>query len=218
MKKLIIFLIIFSFFLVSPAVLAQTNETPIPTTDTQTELTGPGVLPDSPFYFFKSLTEGVREVFVFGEDNKANYSLTLADKRLSEARALANKGKGELAAKTAEKAADKNEEGQRHVEKAMSEGKDVATIVERLAANSARQQAVLAKVLEKVPEQAKAAIQRAIEVSKRGLRKAQEMQIKKRDKLESTGKPEKVREPTETSGKPKGAGKQTGTPGKSKRD
>lgn len=180
MKKLLVLLSFLFVFALAPSVFAQT---------TDIELPSPGLLPDSPIYFLKPLSEKVRGLFIFGEDSKALYALTLADKRLSEAKALSDKGKDDLASDTAEQAGKENENAQEHLAKAESEGKDVTAVVERLAANSARQQAVLAKVLEKVPEQAKAAIQRAMEMSKRGLTKAQEMQTKEKGKPNGVGKP-----------------------------
>jgi len=186
MKNLLVLISVFFVFLLAPIVFAQTNEA---------ELPNPGILPNSPVYFLKPLTEKVRGIFILGEDNKALYSLKLADKRLSEAKALADKGEDELATNTAERAAEENQEAQEHLDKAETQGKDVTAVVERLAANSARQQAVLTRVLEKVPEQAKAAIQRAMEMSKRGLMKAREMQTKEKGKPENAGKPEGVGKP-----------------------
>ncbi len=128
-----------------------------------------------------------------------------------------------------------NQDAQEYLDKAAAQGKDVTAVVARLAANSARQQAVLAKVLEKVPEQAKAAIQRAMEVSKRGLTKAQEMQTKEKGKPDTTGKPQGKgtsnnitgtsnnitgkpssipNKPSDIPGKPEGTGKPSGVPGK----
>lgn len=206
MKKLLVLLSFLFVFTIAPPVFAQT---------TDTELPNPGLLPDSPIYFLKPLTEKVRGLFVFGEDSKALYALTLADKRLSEAKTLSDKGKDDLASDTAEQAGIENENAQEHLAKAESEGKDVSAIVEQLAANSTRQQAVLAKVLEKVPEQAKVAIQRAMEMSERGLTKAQEMQTKEKGKPETIGKPDDVGRPsgTGTPGKPSGVGKPTNLPG-----
>jgi len=209
MKKLLVLLSLLFIFTLVPSVFAQTD----------TELPSPGILPDSPIYFLKPLSEKIRGLFVFGEDSKALYALTLADKRLSEAKALFDKGKDDLVSTTAEEAGIENENAQEHLAKAETEGKDVTAIVERLAANSARQQAVLAKVLEKVPEQAKAAIQRAIEMSQRGLTKAQEMQTKEKGKPETTGKSDDVGQPSGTGtpsgtpGKPSGVGKPTNLPG-----
>jgi len=186
MKKLLVLLSFLFVFALAPSVFAQTTDTDLP---------NPGLLPDSPIYFLKPLSEKVRGLFIFGQDSKALYALTLADKRLSEAKALSDKGKDDLAADTAEQAGKENENAQEHLAKAEIEGKDVTAVVERLAANSVRQQIVLAKVLEKVPQQAKAAIQRAMEMSKRGLTKAQEMQTKEKGKPEDAGKPEGVGKP-----------------------
>lgn len=211
MNKLIITLSIFSFLFVVPGVSAQTSET-TPAPEVEAEVTDSGLLPDSPFYFLDSLTESIRGVFVFGDDNKAIYALSRAEERVSETKALADKGKGDLAGETAEKAADANEKVQEHLAKAQAEGKDVTAIAERLAANSQRQQQVLAEVLERVPEQAKAAIQRAMEVSQRGLLKAQEMQNKQPGQPEATGIPEEVNErrpvvsPTGMQRRPEGVG------------
>lgn len=203
MKKLLILLSFLFIFVLAPSVFAQTTDTDLP---------NPGLLPNSPIYFLKPLSEKVRGLFIFGEDNKALYALTLADKRLSETKALSDKGKDDLASDTAEQAGKENENAQEHLAKAETEGKDVTAVVERLAANSARQQAVLAKVLEKVPEQAKAAIQKAMEMSKRGLTKAQEMQTKEKGRPESVGQPSGTGEP-EGVGKPSGVGKPTNLPG-----
>src|SRR3989344_4103402 len=108
MKKLLILLSFLLVFTVVTTVSAQTD----------TALPNPGILPDSPIYFLKPLSEKVRGLFVFGEDNKALYALTLADKRLSETKALSDKGKDELASDTAEQAGLENENAQEHLAKA----------------------------------------------------------------------------------------------------
>jgi len=203
MNRLLVLLSFLFIFVLAPSVFAQTTDADLPS---------PGLLPDSPIYFLKPLSEKVRGIFIFGEDSKALYALKLADKRLSEAKALSDKGEDGLAADIAEQAGKENENAQEHLAKAEFEGKDVTAVVERLAANSARQQAVLEKVLEKVPEQVKAAIQRAMEVSKRGLIKAQEMQTKEKGKPESVGQPSETGKP-EGIGKPSGVEKPTNLPG-----
>lgn len=184
MKKLLVFLSFLFIVTMSSSVFAQSADTKLPY---------PGLLPDSPIYFLKSIRDKVKGFFIFSEDGKALYALTLADKRLSEAKALSDKGEDELASVTAEEAGKESESAQEHLTKAESEGKDVTAIVAKLAANSARQQAVLAKVLEKVPEQAKAAIERAMEMSKKGLSRAQERQTKETGTPSGTlGKPTKL--------------------------
>ena len=171
-------------FALTPSAFAQTTDTDLPS---------PGILPDSPIYFLKPFSEKIRGMFTFGEDNKAKYALTLVVKRLSEAKALFNKGKDDLAGDTIEQVGIENENAQKHLAKAETGGKDVTAVVKRLETNSNRQQAVLQKVLDKAPKnvKAKAAIQRAMEMSQKGLTKAQEMQNKEKGKPENRGKPER---------------------------
>ncbi len=210
MKKLITVLSFICVLALVPSVFAQKGDT---------ELPYPGLLPDSPIYFLKSARDKVIGYFIFGEDKKALYALTLADKRLSEAKALFDKGEDGLASVTAEQAGVENENAQEHLVKAEVEEKNVTAIIEKLAANSARQQAVLARILEKAPEQAKAAIEHAMEMSKRGLTKAQEMQIKEKGKANGVSLPDDEAvsnttvTPTGTQKKPSGVGKPTNLPG-----
>lgn len=206
MKKLFILLSLLFVFALTPSVFAQTTDTDLPS---------PGILPDSPIYFLKPLSEKVRGMFIFGEDNKALYALTLVDKRLSEAKALSDKGKDDLAGDAIEQVGIENENAQKHLAKAETRGKNVTAVVNRLETNSNRQQAVLQKVLDKAPKnvKAKAAIQRAMEMSQKGLTKAQEMQTKEKGKPENTNKPEGKGMPNGKPEKPNGVGKPTNLQG-----
>lgn len=47
-----------------------------------------GSLPPSPLYFLKVSREFAQSLFIFGMEDRANWLLTLADKRLSEAQRL----------------------------------------------------------------------------------------------------------------------------------
>jgi hypothetical protein len=53
-------------------------------------------------------------------------------------------------------------------EKAKADGKDTDAVLQKIADATTKHQAVLAEVLSKVPEQAKEAIQKAIENSQKG--------------------------------------------------
>lgn len=198
MKKLVVICALLLSAGIAPSVFAQSLDSPLP---------DPGILPDSPFFILKALGEQLKGAFVFGEDNKALYAISLSYKRLSELTALVDAGKDGRASQVAEQASVENEKAQNHLENAASQGKDVTAIVNLLIANSQRQQDVLAKVLAKVPAQARAAIQRAIERSRLGLLKAQEMQMKERGKPETTGKPSGVVGQPTVSGKPSITGK-----------
>ena len=152
-----------------------------------------GSIPGDILYPVKETTENVRVATAFSDESKAKVHLAIADEKLNEIEKLEARGKSADKIIAATERLEKNQgKAIEKLEKAQSEGKDVSAIVARLQSNLERQQSVLARVLEKVPEQAKAAIQRAMENSQRGLIKAQEMQTEEKGKPDDVGKPEEV--------------------------
>lgn len=65
----------------------------VPLANAQTLLPDPGTLPDSPFYGLKRFFEGIGTAFTFDQEARATRSLELAELRLAETRAIAEKGK-----------------------------------------------------------------------------------------------------------------------------
>src|SRR3989344_2615971 len=61
------------------------------------------LLPDNPFYFTKTWTENIQTAFTFGTGAKEKRYLDLAEERLAETFGLAQKGKYDLAQKTADR-------------------------------------------------------------------------------------------------------------------
>ena len=152
-----------------------------------------GSIPGDILYPVKETTENVRVATAFSDESKAKVHLAIADEKLNEIEKLEARGKSADKIIAATERLEKNQgKAIEKLEKAQSEGKDVSAIALRLQSNLERQQSVLARVLEKVPEQAKAAIQRAIENSQGGLIKAQEMQTEEKGKPDDVGKPEEV--------------------------
>lgn len=91
-------------------------------------------------------------------------------------------------------------------EQATGEGIDVSEAIEAVERSTKKHTEVLTNLLDEVPEQARAAIAHAIEVSKRGRTTALDRLEKiKRGEVPS-GRPEGV-EKSEKSGKPEGVGK-----------
>jgi hypothetical protein len=134
----------------------------------------PGILPGNPFYFLETLGENIGMMFTFNDVSKAEKYLNLAAKRLAEARALAEKGDSERALQATERFEAQFERAQQRAESARASGQDVETVLERIENASARHLAVLAEVLERVPEQAKEAIQNAMQRSAEGRERAME--------------------------------------------
>lgn len=160
-------------------------KTPIPAAvkEAPPEYLYPGILPDHPLYFLKALLYKIRGLFVFGDLARARWQMKMADKRAAEARALAKKGRYKLAKKALERAVIAQEKAVEHLERAKKKGKKIEDLVERLEKVSIRQQAALDRVLEKVPEEAKEAILKAKERSKKGHRRAIEVLKRKVEKV-----------------------------------
>ena len=56
------------------------------------ELPDPGVTPDSPLYGLDKAMEAIQNVFNSGNEEKSRYGLNIAEERLAEAKAMAEKG------------------------------------------------------------------------------------------------------------------------------
>lgn len=140
----------------------------IPASAQETDLPDPGTLPGEAFYFLDMLSEGIGNIFTFGEVAKAERAFALAEERLAEAEALTGQGKAEQAVEATARYEEKLAEAQAKAAEARQNGKDVAEVEAQIAAATSKHQAVLAEVLEKVPEEAKAAIERAMEAAGRG--------------------------------------------------
>jgi len=132
------------------------------------ELPGPGLTPDSPFYFLERFAEGIGTFFTFGDLNKAARYAALASERIAEAQAVINKGKPEVAEKALKRYEDQLGRALAKAETAKTKGQNIERVTEIVATATSKHLTVLEGVLEKVPEAAKEAITRALEKSKNG--------------------------------------------------
>ena len=92
------------------------------------------LLPDSPFYFTKSFIEGVQTFTSFGQIDKQNKYLDLAQERLAETYALADKGKIDLALDSADRYRQQVETVSQNIQRLASQGvnvDDLASTVEK---------------------------------------------------------------------------------------
>lgn len=122
-----------------------------------------GILPDSPFYFVKTLGEKIRGVFLFSEPARLKYQLKIAERRLNEAQALVQKGKSDVAAKTVEKYQDLSDRINKRMEDAVAKGRDLSEVRDAVIEARSKHIQILERVLERIPGQAKDAIQKVIE-------------------------------------------------------
>ncbi len=185
-------LIITSVFLFSLGTGVLAQGTPEPEQSTvrgETELPDPGLTPDSPFYFLERVTEAIGTFFTFGDVKKAERRAVLATERLAEVKAVVEKGKSELAEKTLERYKVQLQNSIASAEKAQAKGENTEEVMIRIGQATSKHLEVLAEVYEKVPEQAKSAIENAMKVSVKGHEKAAEV-LKEQNALRDV--PEKI--------------------------
>jgi hypothetical protein len=157
MIKKLLLVPLLSIFLFAGVVQAQTSDLP-----------EPGLLPDSLFYFVKSWSEGIGTFFTFGDVAKAERFLNLSEKRLAEVDALVAKGKPEVTEGAIGRYQEHLGRALIKAEEAKTKGLDTDEVLAKVAEATLKHQAVLADVYEKVPAQAKSAIERAMQAGMRG--------------------------------------------------
>lgn len=162
MKK--IFLATTIFFLAFSVAFAQQDDLGV----------SAGLTPKSRLYFFDSLGEWLNLKLTFNATKKVEKKLKYASERLAELKSI--KDSKELDKDNAEKIKEKyknlTEEAEKDTKDLKSKGKNVTELVKKMEEISARHTAVLQKVLDKAPEQARDAIQKVLEASQEGHRQA----------------------------------------------
>ncbi len=136
------------------------------------ELVDPGLLPNHPLYFLKSFSEGVGTLFTFGQVNRANRQVLLTENRLAEANALIAQGETEMAEKAMERYQEQFAHAFTFAQRAREAGQNTDEVMAKIAENTLKHQAVLSRVYEQVPEEARGAIEQAMESSLRGHQQA----------------------------------------------
>ncbi len=127
-----------------------------------------GSLPGDILYPVKLSTEQVRQVLATNDTAKAELYLTFANSRVEEVTALVERGrpeKADIAVNGYDKAIAMAIE---KMEKASDKGLGIADTSEEVASATLKHLEVLEGLLETVPDEAKPAIEKAIEVSAKG--------------------------------------------------
>lgn len=132
MKKICLlafFLLVFLFnFNISLAVSSDIQEESI----VNYELPYPGLLPDSPLYFFRVARDRIVSFLISDPLKKAEFNLLQADKRMNAGIYLFNKGKTSLAISTISKAENYFEEALDKIDEAGTQGRNINDMRERL--------------------------------------------------------------------------------------
>ncbi len=176
MKKLIISfsaLIIFSLIF-STVILAKDFESP-----------EAGTTPDSPFYFLKSWKEKIQTFFTFNAEQKAKQYFHLAGVRLAEYQKMIEKGKTEIAEKTLTKYQNQLNRALEKAEELKNKGKDIENLKTQIEQAAPKYLEILGQNLQKVSEQAKKGMEKAIENSQKQIEKILEKRIEKACTMEA---------------------------------
>ncbi|MDP3935146.1 MAG: DUF5667 domain-containing protein [Candidatus Giovannonibacteria bacterium] len=130
-----------------------------------------GIKPGSFFYGFVTTFEKVNLFFTFNPEKKAEKALKYAEKRLAEAEAVAG-DKNSDAVKTAISGYEANVAIAAASSKKVKDQTKAENLLNLIAENTLKHQEVLSDVLAKVPDEAKEAITKALETSRRGYEEA----------------------------------------------
>ena len=130
-------------------------------------------VPGEALYPVKQAVEGLKVAVAFNSESKAVAHLAIAETKLKEIEELHKRGKSESGLVIAAEQLGRHQEAALdELDSVQASGQDPAEIVARLQSNLDRQQEVLNRVLANAPEQAKDALRKARERSRRGLENA----------------------------------------------
>lgn len=155
-----------ALFFVGGVVYAQ-EDSDVTTTETSEafeDIQEPLLSPDSRFYFLRRGQEAIERFFARSEEAKANLELKHAQRRVGEMKHLARVNRKDLLEKARERWQAHLERAQERAEQMVEKREEVR---ERVLETTSKHLAVLEKVYEKAPEQAKEGLQRAIDNAKR---------------------------------------------------
>ncbi len=164
-RKLIALVLILSLFLGSGGVILAKNNDQLP---------DPGLTPDSPFYFLKMWRERIVMLFTFSSQSKVERALSYSQEKMAEFKLMAQEGKIEATEKAKREYENYLNKANGNIEKLKAQGKNVEELVTKVSEATSKHGEVLQKVYEKVPDSAKEAILKAMEVSTKGHERALE--------------------------------------------
>jgi hypothetical protein len=137
------------------------------------DVTEPGILPDSGFYFMKNWSRSLQLMFAASNAERAELNIRYANEDVLALKKLCDIGKCDIAARFTEQYELQLQNAIQNVEQArLQQGDQTAvSLTSKLEQNYLRQQEVLAGVLEQAPQSAQEGILNAIENSNRHMEK-----------------------------------------------
>lgn len=139
--------------------------------EVQYELAYPGMLPDNPLYFFKTLRDAVVKFLISDPLKEAEFNVLTANKRAYAALLLAEKGKEELALETLSKSNNYLHEATVALSKAKAKKMDINKTLDKLQKSVKKHeqvfsQQIMAEFSESLKKNLEAEIKRLSEIEK----------------------------------------------------
>lgn len=163
-KKILgILTVIFLLIMFWGPVKAQEESTPEPQNVSSYEMFWPivaGKTKGDSLYSLKLLKEKIRGFFIFGSFKKAEYNITLSEKRTVEAEKLLNEGDFENAEETFDLLMKKREKALEYIEKATKSGIDTASLKNRMLSSLEKQTLLFTDILKDISESGKVLIEK----------------------------------------------------------
>jgi len=128
----------------------------------------PGILPDHPLYWLKMARDRILLLLTNDQLQKFDRLLLYADKRLGAAKVLIEGNQSGLGVTTATKAEKYLERSLREFSKLRQAEKATPELEDRFGKALLKHSQVIEKLLEKIPDQTKPALEKALEISKLG--------------------------------------------------
>lgn len=125
------------------------------------------IKPDSKLYFLQTWGESAKAALIINKEKKTDYLLELSDRRTAEIENYGDK----IDSKKLEKITESYQKNFTEIETNSAKLKNKEEIDKKIAEANTRQQEVLQKVYDKVPEEAKAAIRNAQTNSSKSIQK-----------------------------------------------
>jgi len=141
----------------------------------------PWLLPDNFFYPLQRVIERIQLMFTFDSEAKARLHLQFAERRLAELNETLIKNQTQYIEKLNKDYENEMNETEKEMNITEGLGRNVTALAEHVAAVTYKHILVLERVLEKVPDQAKSAIEHAINVSQTGHEQAVESIFRSRN-------------------------------------
>lgn len=167
------------FLLMPSGVLAQDAA------EEEENLADPGILPTSSLYVFDRLGKWAQlNLFTFNPVRKAEVRTKIAEERLSELRVLSNEENVSVSviAQAERRVRELTDRVAQNITDLDGRGQNIAAVTERFGELAVKQQSVLDRVLDRVPEAARLSIENAVTASEGGLAKAREVILRQKEK------------------------------------